>query len=610
MLGFKKLAEVISNQKGIESRLVRNHFVDVINDRIGKIEEKSYITEMKYSESDDWLLVADSLDKTFKIIFEILDHNTGYEDYEKIPMELAVGTAEYDKWAKLGGRNLITEDETINFLKTNIISYYHKWYKDINKQSPMSTFIIFTELAYQELEPLDKKICNKIEYEQNKFFVADVDKIIQRGELSEFLKKIGHADNKLYERIDDVYIPPIEYEEIRRTLNETRIVLITGTQEYGKTYTAVRLMWEYFKQGYEPKWFRGGEKDDRKTVREKLENIKAELKPGHIIYFEDPFGKTQYEKRESLEREIGTILDMVIHIKDVYVIITSREEVFKEFEKEKLSAKDLKAFENKLNIKKPSYDYDKRAAILCKWAENENCKWFGNRKLKELVLESLKDKEILPTPLSIKNFVNATIDIEKVDELREKIEEKSEETEKAFAEEIKNMSGDKILFLSFLFISDLIDSGFVKREYQEITEQLGLNNAWEFDRVLKWFKDDKIGIINRYGKKYLSFSHPSYSKSLEYLLIEDGFITNINEMFFSKLLIKLSEKDAVAGAVARAVADHFDRLPEGVRNLLFTLSEKDAAARAVAMAIADHFDKLPEDVRNKLLIKLSEKDSA
>jgi hypothetical protein len=41
------------------------------------------------------------------------------------------------------------------------------------------------------------------------------------------------------------------------------------------------------------------------------------------------------------------------------VIATSREEVFKEFEKEKLSAKDLKEFKERLNIKKPSYDYKK-----------------------------------------------------------------------------------------------------------------------------------------------------------------------------------------------------------------------------------------------------------
>ena len=84
------------------------------------------------------------------------------------------------------------------------------------------------------------------------------------------------------------------------------------------------------------------------------------MQPRHIVYFEDPFGKTEYERREGLEREIGTIIDMVKQVEDAYVIVTSREEVFKEFEKEKLSVKDLREFENKLNIKRPSYNYVKR----------------------------------------------------------------------------------------------------------------------------------------------------------------------------------------------------------------------------------------------------------
>jgi len=34
--------------------------------------------------------------------------------------------------------------------------------------------------------------------------------------------------------IDDVYVPPAEYEDIQYILKEKRIVFITGTQEYGK----------------------------------------------------------------------------------------------------------------------------------------------------------------------------------------------------------------------------------------------------------------------------------------------------------------------------------------------------------------------------------------
>ena len=620
ILGFKRLAEEIEKERGIESREVREKIIDVINERVKTIERGNRIIGKKYGESDDWLLLTDSLEKVFESILEILDHHTPYKGYEKIPLEIAIGTGEYDKWARFDGKELIIEKSTINFLKMKIIGYYHDWYKQKhNNQSPNSTFIVLTESAYRELEPLDRKICQKIEYKYKKddgkeevitFFAADVGKVQQRGSVFEFLEKIGYAGSKLYERIDEVYVPPLEYEDMAGTLREKRIVFITGTQEYGKTYTAVRLMWEFYNSGYEPGWIKGGELTERVEVRKRLENISAELKPGHIVYFEDPFGKTEYERREGLEREIGTIIESIKQVEDAYVIITSREEVFKEFEKEKLSVKELKEFERKLNIKKPSYNYEKRKEILLKWAEAENCKWLRNEELKNLVLESIKDEKILPTPLSIKNFVIATIGIEKEDEIKEKIEEYSKETAKAFADELKNMTNDKILFLSFPFISSSLmffrfEIEFAREAYQELVKELRLKDAWEFDRVLDWFKDDKVDCSGN----HIEFSHPSYSEALPYLLVEDGFVTRINREIFSKLLHKLYETDATV--VAWAVARNFDKLLGDVRNeLLLKLSKKDAAALAVVLAVSRNFDKLPDDVKNKLLFNLSEKDAA
>ena len=599
ILGFERLAEKIEEERGIESREVREKFIDVINERVKTIERRGRITGKKYGESDDWLLLTDSLENVFKSILEILDHHTPYKGYEKIPLEIAMGTGEYDKWVRFDGKKLIIEKSTIKFLKTKIIGYYHDWYKQKhNNESPKSTFIVLTESAYRELEPLDRKICRKIEYKYKKddgkeevitFFAADVDRVQQRGRVFEFLEKIGYAGSKLYGRIDEVYVPPLEYEDMKRTLKEEKIVFITGTREYGKTYTAVRLMWKFYNSGYELGWIKGGEPAERIEVRKRLENIRAELKPKHIIYFEDPFGRTKYERREGLEREIGTIIDTVKQVEDVYVIVTSREEVFKEFEKEKLSAKELGELEKKLNIKKPSYDYGKRKEILLNWAEEENCKWLGNKELKYFVLDYMWYEKILPTPLSIKDFAVATTEIEKEDELKEKIEEKSRETAKAFAEEIKNMSDDKILFLSFLFTRRRFEVDFVRATYQELVDELNLKDAWGFDRVLNWFKKDKINI----GDKYIRFSHPSYSEALKHLLVEDGDFTRINKEIFSKLMLKLAEKRGDTILFLMAVADNFYELPDDVRNkLLFERLEKDAAAWVVARAVANKYGSL------------------
>jgi len=618
ILGFDRLAKKIAEEKGVTERKVRDDFINVINERVKVVEARSEIMGKNYGERDDWILVASSLDLIFKIAFEILDHNTQYKNYEKIPLEIAVGIGEYDKWTRFDGRKLVVEESTTQFLKSRIIGYYHEWYKqNHNNESPMSTFIILTESVHHQLEPLDRKICKKIEYKYKKddgkeevidFFVVDVNKVQQRGKVFEFLEKIKRPGSKLYDRIDDLYVPPIEYGEIKKALRADRIVFITGTAEYGKTYTTVRLLWEYFNQDYEPTWIPGGEERERREVRKRLEEIESELKPHRVIYFEDPFGKVRYESRESLEREIGTIIECIRNVDDVYVIITSREEVFKEFENEQLSSVEVKKFEKKLNIKKPSYNYEKRREILLGWAESKDCKWLKDDYLKDVVLEQIKDERSLPTPLSIRDFVISTINIAAKDRLMEKIEEKSKETARSFAEEIENMTEDKILFLSFPFISAFPPS-LVRVEYEELVKELKVKEHWEFDRILNWFKDDKIVI----SEGRITFSHPSYFEALEHLLVKAGQLTWINKSIFSKVLFKLSEKDKVACEVAEAIANNFDELPEDVRNqLLLRLSQRDEVAVAwdVGRAVVNNFNKFPEDVRNQLLLRLSENNDA
>ena len=222
----------------------------------------------------------------------------------------------------------------------------------------------------------------------------------------------------------------------------------------------------------------------------------------------------------------------------------------------------------------------------------------------------MKDKKILPTPLSIKNFAIATFDVEDEDELKREIKEKSVETAKAFAKEIKNMTDDKILFLSLLYIFEsgpyIFEVEFVRTTYQEMVEELNLQNTWEFDRVVNWFKDDKIKIDTVYGS--ISFSHPSYSEALCYLLIKDGYPTRINRVIFSELLLKLSERSSIVQNIAWVVAKNYDMLPEKVGDLLFKISEIDDAAFNLAFAVYINFNKLPDSVRNGLLLKLSEKD--
>lgn len=290
-----------------ETRAVRSDLITVIQNRINYTIEKELIIGYKYGNSDDWLLVAKSFNDVFIVIKEILDHNSFYPKYMHIPLEIAIGTASFDRWAILNGNKIIIEEDTIKFLKSYVLNYYHKWFKENNNTSIRKSFVVFTEEAFKELEPLDKTICNRIDCQADnkliKFYSANLAKIFDRAKVCDFKKKIGYANSRKYDRIDSIYVPPKEYEKIEKTLSESRIVFITGTPECGKTYTAIRLLWLYFCKGYEPKLITGSDESERLEGRKELELIQSELKPRTITFFDDPFGIYEYEGRESLERD-------------------------------------------------------------------------------------------------------------------------------------------------------------------------------------------------------------------------------------------------------------------------------------------------------------------
>lgn len=70
--------------------------------------------------------------------------------------------------------------------------------------------------------------------------------------IPDFLSKLGIENNIWYSYIDEAYVYPSEYGEISSHLSSEKVVIITGTKEYGKTYTAIKLLLDYYKKGYEP----------------------------------------------------------------------------------------------------------------------------------------------------------------------------------------------------------------------------------------------------------------------------------------------------------------------------------------------------------------------
>ncbi|WXG46150.1 MAG: hypothetical protein WED05_05725 [Candidatus Atabeyarchaeum deiterrae] len=644
IIGFQDLPREIAQATHVEEKKVRSDLIDTIEERLCAIEEKGEILGKTYL-TDDWILVTDSLDLAIKVVSEVLDHKTGYKDYQSIPLEIGIGSGNYDRWAKFVGKDLICEEDTVKLLKTDIIKYYHRWYEKTHGSELKSTFVIITQSIYQEMEPLDRKMCQNVPYlidrgtkkekETIGFFVADVSGITRRGKVFEFLEKIGRKGSKLYDRIDYLYVPPVEYDAIKETLQKNKVVFITGTPEYGKTYTAVRLLWEYFNMTYEPIWRAGGERSERTETRKRMEDIGKELVPHRVIYFEDPFGSMEYEARESLERDIGGIVELVRKNQlDAYVIITSREEVFKRFKNEKVPLTDLGEFEKKLGIKRQSYDYKRRKDMLIRWAEAKACKWSDDTNLMELVLKSLENRAVLPTPLGIRDFVFSTVDVKDSRKLLEDLRVKSEETAKGFAKEIEKMPSYMMAFLIYPLVS-FFKVDVLRVLYRRLVEEVEMEEEpWTFENVLGWFKDDKIDVSG----EVVMFSHPSYGEAVRQLLSREDqlpqtrrdiihkipfmvleqadFQPRVAEFverdfsYLSKdlrngLLLKLGEicrtknvtSMLIADHVSRAIAGNFGSLPDEVGNILFELSKYDISKCSVARSIISNYSNLPESVQ-------------
>ena len=653
ILGFEELAENIEKNENIRSEIVRKElFINPLMKKIQKLKTESKIIGGK-SIADNWILIIDGYENLYETISKILETEINIvkyvtnpkENYGTIQFEIVIGSYEFDKWAGLDGDEIICDDNTIRYLKSHLINKYKNFHKETNSERITESFTIATDSFFDDLSFGMKKYLVNLELEYldksdnilKKYYLLHTENVIKEGKISEFLNSIGQTNSDFSGAlIDRLFIPPDEFDEIKGKLKKDRIIFISGTAGYGKTYTTIRLLWEWYNKGYTPKWIAGKEEKQRENVRDKLANIDAELKPRHIIYFEDPFGRTTYERRDDLKEKINNIINSIENKTDVYSIITSRKDVFEQFEKESYSVEEIRRFEQQLNIIKPSYDYHKRINILEKWADEKECEWIKDEKLKKFVNYSLTDKKILPTPLNIHDFVIATRKTKNRRELEQYLDKYSKEGEKAFADEIKGLyhSGrkDRVLFLSFIFVSENFMFNFINEQY----EDMKLEHYEDLRKIL--FEEHRVKrelprqIMGEWMGG-LTFSHPSYSKALPYVLEDSGCqrifcdvlkklvnrkpgytLKALSENFdilpkntTNELILKLAKRDEIAKGLIKVIMANFNVLSPNVQNILFNFANIDKNAKYLSRGLVEKFNELPENVRNKLLLKLADK---
>jgi hypothetical protein len=216
------------------------------------------------------------------------------------------------------------------------------------------------------------------------------------------------------------------------------------------------------------------------------------------------------------------------------------------------------------NLTIHSYDDERRYQMLLSWAKTLKCKWLEHDELRRLIIKSLEEETKLPTPLNIKDFIVATIDVTNEEELLDILDSKSKETANNFAQEVKQLTFDRILFLSFPFISDNFSLNFVKVTYYDLIKESELNiDNWEFDRILRQFRGSKIDISGdkvRFPIHHILKHYLFCSQKMEFLSSAP-----INTKIFSKVLVKLAGDDNAEYYVFNLVEHNLELFSQDVK---------------------------------------------
>jgi predicted amidohydrolase/GTPase SAR1 family protein len=334
---------------------------------------------------------------------------------------------------------------------------------------------------------------------------------IEKTRADEFTTLIAHDDER-YRRLLDFFVPPAEYDQIQSQLERDRLVFIVGDPGMGKTYTAAALLKSYFDKGYQPVWFMGIEREERQLQRQTLESFVP--KPRQIIYFEDPFGRTSFERRDVLYQVFRPLIDRLKHV-DARVLITSRREVFERFTQESLSIPELSSLCQDMSVVKPSYTEERLREILHKLAQGK-CQWFADPKLREVGDEAIVRKQLC-TPWAIRDFLFSSQAVCNRRELITLVKRRQSENSLTFAQEVASSPASEQLLLCLIYLFGTHESAQLSVWHTQIKKELrtrGIDTGiWTFAEQLR----SHLGFrIEHFGtaRTGLRFTHPIYEDAV------------------------------------------------------------------------------------------------
>ena len=262
ILGFNAIPQDIEMKTGINEEVARGDYLrNPILEKVAELENKISDVKIQHKGTDDFLLTCRSPDSMFEILENITQIEIPIQSFSNIPLEIVIDYKELSE----ADTDIVNKSATIDFLKANFIQVYKKRTKN-NKE----TFILIGSSVYGQLDQFDKDECFKYETDDADFFSIPLTIFLTSQKIRGFLKCIGKSNYTFYNKINKLFVKPNEYVDIKNTLMRKQIVFITGTKEFGKTYTAAHLLWEFYNLGYSPKWIGGNENTEMQFTRDRL----------------------------------------------------------------------------------------------------------------------------------------------------------------------------------------------------------------------------------------------------------------------------------------------------------------------------------------------------
>lgn len=385
------------------------------------------------------------------------------------------------------------------------------------------------------------------------FRPKDMDAIVNGLNLKESsIEEVSSAENQVFEsnyrKELSVFVPSGNYDEIKKKIFASNIVVIVGDPRVGKTTTTVNIAKELKNEGYEVR-----ENVDsliRLYYSKDKKDLKNLIHRRNVFIIDDVFGSTEYES--SLGNTWVPILKKLLNslnIKSKFVF-TSRTDIFDKFldSNKELSYSGLEEdlINSVVTIKVSDYGEEKRKEIFDKNIEfiqihEENKKSSLVENNKKIITELVLPGEIWNILENVKDGDYGIVDID--NEIR-----KAKRQVNFIKEKIKVLENHKKIFLYNIYINKNFSYDDLERIYYHC---LTFNNS-ERDYFLDCIEEfkDKYIIIKKgddvfypikqgvYGYvNKIEFVHPIYIEAIEKLFKSDKKERNRIE----NILLKFNE---------------------------------------------------------------------